>query len=142
MFQMEVMVQLSAIVQLNIGSANAASFQIAVKVSGAYENNPWSTLSQCIVTVSKPVPGGYIVGGGNLLNSNSSGYVKGANGQLTGFQFDVQFNNKLTNPQGKAMIYISSYNKPDGTLDNKLPYLYHYNQCDFTIEYNAPKSAV
>ena len=110
----------SAIVQLNIGSANAASFQIAVKVTGAYENNPWSTLSQCIVTVTKPVPGGYIVGGGNLLNSNSSGYVKGANGQLTGFQFDVQFNNKLTNPQGKAVIYVSSYNKPDGTLDSKL----------------------
>jgi hypothetical protein len=110
----------SAIVQLNIGSANAASFQIAVKVTGAYENNPWATLSQTIVTVTKPVPGGYIVGGGNLLNSNSSGYVKGANGQLTGFQFDVQFNNKLTNPQGKAIVYVSSYNKPDGTLDNKL----------------------
>ncbi|MCL9805279.1 YDG domain-containing protein [Flavobacterium amniphilum] len=110
----------SAIVQLNIGSANAASFQIAVKVTGAYENNPWATLSQTIVTVTKPVPGGYIVGGGNLLNSNSSGYVKGAKGQLTGFQFDVQFNNKLTNPQGKAFIYVSSYNKPDGTLDNKL----------------------
>ncbi|HKX87044.1 MAG TPA: YDG domain-containing protein [Flavobacterium sp.] len=110
----------SAIVQLNIGSANAASFQIAVKVTGAYENNPWSTLSQCIVTVTKPVPGGYIVGGGNLLNSNSLGYVKGASGQFTGFQFDVQFNNKLTNPQGKAVIYVSSYNKPDGTLDSKL----------------------
>jgi hypothetical protein len=110
----------SAIVQLNIGSSNAASFQIAVGVSGAYTNNPGYILSQAIVTVSKPVAGGYIVGGGQVANSNSSGYIKGAPEVNTGYEFDIQYTKSGTNPKGKVNIILGSYYKTDGTLDSKL----------------------
>ena len=111
----------SAIVQLNIGSANAQSFRIAVGISGGYKNNPWEALSQTIVTVAKPIPGGQIVGGGTLTNTAASaGLIKGAVGQFTNFQFDVQYNKKQINPQGKVEATIRSYYKPDGTLDSRL----------------------
>jgi hypothetical protein len=110
----------SAIVQLNIGSANAASFQIAVKVTGAYTNNPTDAVSQTIVTVSKPIAGGYIVGGGQVGNTNSSGYLKGAFDMNTCYQFDIQYTKSGTNPKGKTNIMVKSYNKVDGTLDTKL----------------------
>ncbi len=110
----------SAIVQLNIGSSNAESFQIAVGVSGAYTNNPGSIIAQSIVTVSKPVAGGYIVGGGQVSNSNSSGYIKGASEVNTGYQFDIQYTKSGTNPKGKVNIMLGSYYKSDGTLDSKM----------------------
>jgi len=110
----------SAIVQLNIGSANAASFQIAVGVTGAYSNNPFDIKSESIITVSKPVAGGYIVGGGQVDNSNSSGYIKGAFDANTGYEFDIQYTKSGTNPKGKVNIILGSYNKADGTLDSKL----------------------
>ena len=108
----------SAIAQLNIGTANAASFQIAVGVTGAYKNNPFHILSQSIVTVSKPIVGGYMVGGGDIANTSSNGYIKGAN--KSHFQCDIQYNSSGTNPKGKVNIIVGSYNKVDGTLDNKL----------------------
>jgi hypothetical protein len=110
----------SAIVQLNIGSANATSFQIAVGVSGAYTNNLGSIVSQAIVTVSKPVAGGYIVGGGQVDNSFSSGYIKGASDVNTSYEFDIQYTKSGTNPKGKVKIALGSYYKADGTLDSKL----------------------
>lgn len=111
----------SAIVQLNIGSANAASFQIAVGITGAYTNTPGATLSQTIVTVSKPVTGGYITGGGEVANSTtSSGYIKGHSTLNTGYQFDIQYTKSGTNPKGKAQIFVRSYYTKEGILDSKL----------------------
>jgi len=111
----------SAIVQLNIGSLNSQSFQIAVKVTGAYTNNPWDALSESIVTVSKPVTGGFITGGSNMTNNqSSSGYIKGATGQNTDFQFDMQYTKSGTNPKGKVNILVRSYYDRTGILDSKL----------------------
>ena len=110
----------SAIAQLNIGSANAAAYRIAVGISGAYKNDPWDALSESTLTVAKPLPGGLIVGGGTLLNSASAGLLKGANGLFTNYQFDVAYNKSLTNPQGKVMIDFVSYYKLSGILDNVL----------------------
>ena len=110
----------SAIVQLNIGSANAASFQIAVGVSGAYYNEPGSSTAQSIVTISKPVPGGYMVTGGKVKNVNSSGYIKGHTNFCTDFQSDIQYTKSGTNPKGKTTVMIRSYYKTDGTLDSRL----------------------
>ncbi|MDP3359332.1 MAG: YDG domain-containing protein [Lutibacter sp.] len=110
----------SAIVQLNIGSANSASFQIAIKITGAYTNNMGDPLAQTIVTVSKPVTGGFITGGSNLTNSNSSGYIKGASGLNTDYQFDIQYTKSGTNPKGKAKIFVRSYYDRNGILDAKL----------------------
>ncbi len=110
----------SAIVQLNIGSLNSNSFQIAVKITGAYTNNPWDALSQTIVTVSKPVTGGYICGGSTMKNTNSSGYIKGAANLNTDFQFDIQYNSSGTNPKGKVNVLVRSYYDRFGILDSKL----------------------
>ena len=110
----------SAIVQLNIGSLNSNSFQIAIKVTGGYTNNPWDALSQTIVTVSKPVTGGFITGGSNFTNSNSSGYIKGASGLNTDFQFDIQYTKSGTNPKGKVTVMVRSYYDRNGILDSKL----------------------
>jgi len=110
----------SAIVQLNIGNQNSASYTIAVGISGAYINKKTEPQSIAVITVTKPVPGGYVVAGGSLLNSASSGIIKGAKDIETSFSMDVQFNKKMTNPQGKSYVTFFSYNKPDGTLDNVL----------------------
>jgi hypothetical protein len=111
----------SAIVQLNIGSNNALSFNIAVGVSGGYTNNPWDAKSIGMVTVAKPITGGFLVGGGTLLNSSfSKGLIAGANGALTGFQFDVKYTKSGTNPKGKVNMLLRSYYKPDGKLDTIL----------------------
>ncbi|MDI5897832.1 YDG domain-containing protein, partial [Flavobacterium yafengii] len=113
----------SAIVQLNIGSQNSASYTIAVGISGAYINKKTEPTAIAVITVAKPLPGGYVVAGGSLLNSASSGMLKGAPGVETGFSMDVKFNNKNTNPQGKSYVTFWSYYKSDGTLDNVL---HHY----------------
>ncbi|RXK61634.1 T9SS type A sorting domain-containing protein [Lacibacter luteus] len=110
----------SAIVNFNIGTNNAQNFLIAVGVSGAYTNNPNSSLAQTIVTVSKPVPGGYMVGGGRIENISSSGYIKGKTGLNTDFQADISYTKSGTNPKGKANVLVRSYYKTDGTLDTEL----------------------
>jgi len=110
----------SAVVQLNIGSSDVQSFRIAVGISGGYTNNPWCALSSAIVTVAKPIPGGQIVGGGTLLNTNSAGLIKGANGENTDFSFNVKYNKKQTNPQGKVEITIRSYYDKNGILTDTL----------------------
>lgn len=110
----------SALVQLDISKADAGSFLIAVMVTGAYRNNPYSEEAQALITVARPVAGGAIVGGGTLVNSNSEGQIKGAAGKTTGFEFDMKYNKKKTNAQGKMTIQIRSWNKPDGTPDQTL----------------------
>jgi len=110
----------SAIVQLNIGSSNSQAFQIAVKITGGYTNNPWDALSSTIVTVSKPITGGFITGGSNMTNQNSSGYIKGATGQNTDYQFDIQYTKSGTNPKGKVNITVRSLYDRNGILDSKL----------------------
>ena len=111
----------SANVQLNISNLNAASYQIAVGVSGAYTNNPYDANSQVIVTVSKPIGTGYIVGGSQVANNNkSAGLIQGAATANTDYGFNIQYTKSGTNPKGQAWFIVRSYNKTDGTLDNKL----------------------
>jgi hypothetical protein len=112
----------SATIQLNIGNQNSASWTIAVGVSGGYINRKTDPTAIALVTVAKPVPGGFICGGGEMTNTTASnGWIRGAVGQTTCFSMDVKFTNKLTNPQGKVNnIIIKSWYKPDGTLDNVL----------------------
>jgi hypothetical protein len=110
----------SAIVQLNIGSNSAQDFRIAVGISGTYFNNPNIADAQSIITISKPVAGGYMVTGGKVKNINSSGYIKGHPGKRTDFQTDITFTKSGTNPKGKATVLIRSYYKSDGTLGDYL----------------------
>jgi len=109
----------SASVQLNIGSLASNSFHIGVRVTGAYVNDPLEARSECIVTVSRPLAGGFICGGGQVSGENSNGYVKANANVPSSFQFDITYTKSGTNPKGKAMILLASYNKIDGTLDSK-----------------------
>jgi trimeric autotransporter adhesin len=91
-----------------------------VKVTGAYTNDCTAAESHSLVTVSRPITGGYIVGGGRVPNTNSSGYVKANAALPTCFEFDIVYTKSGSNPKGKATVMVMSYNKPDGTLDNKI----------------------
>ena len=109
----------SAVVQLNIGKNNSQGFNIAVGISGGYTNDPFSTVSDTVVTVAKLISGGRIVGGGDITNGPASaGLIKGANSALTHFTFDVSYNNKQTNASGRVQITVRSFYKQDGTLDS------------------------
>jgi hypothetical protein len=104
----------SAIVQYNLGNAEAANLDIAVLVSGNYVlNNP---VYDTIAEVARPGPG-RIVGAGTSNNQNSNGYLAGATLCFTNWGLDVKYNKSGTNPQGSASIYLHSYRKPDGTID-------------------------
>jgi hypothetical protein len=113
----------TAVVQLNIGSADSQDYKITVVVSGAYYNSPSDPASQTLIVVSKPITGGRFEGRGSINNTNgygSAGLIKGASQYETTFFFDVKYNNKGTNPQGKVTIWVWSYYKPDGTLDTTI----------------------
>jgi hypothetical protein len=109
----------SAVVQLNIGKENSESYEITVVVGGAYYNDPTEPESQELIVVSKPITGGEFKGSGQISNEGSAGFIKGASGEVndTTFYFDVAYNKKGTNPQGKVTIWVWSWYKPDGTLD-------------------------
>jgi len=131
----------SAIVQFNIGNWNALDFEIAVGISGGYTNNPLDPESRATVTVSKPVQGGYIVGGGQIANTTSTnGLIKGALGDTynTDYSFNVKYNKKGTNPQGAASITIFSWYDANGLLDDDI-HIYHVkSNAIATLAVNKP----
>uniref|UniRef100_UPI00143166EE T9SS type A sorting domain-containing protein n=1 Tax=Maribellus sediminis TaxID=2696285 RepID=UPI00143166EE len=113
----------SADAQFDIGNYENQSFPVWVQVTGGYTNgfdpsNPGE--AHAVVMVSKPVPGGSIAGMGSIDNVNSNGQIRGAVGKNTNFDFYVTYNKKKTNPQGKMTIFVTSWYKADGTLDNQL----------------------
>ncbi|UQD56477.1 MBG domain-containing protein [Flavobacterium sp. K5-23] len=128
----------SAIVQMSIGNADANEFRIAVIVSGGYKNDPYAARSQTQVSISRPLPGGFIMGAGNVRNADinvttgagptastsyaTSGLIKGEANTLTRFSFDVKYNKSLKNPQGKAKIYFTSNYNRFGILDGENHY--------------------
>ncbi|MDP3313100.1 HYR domain-containing protein [Lutibacter sp.] len=109
----------SAIVQLNIANtATSDLFEIGVIISGNYING---TFPSGVVTIIKPKPGGVIAGGTPLCNDKSTGYVKGFGMSYLNFFVEYAMKGKsITNPKGKVSLTVASYNKPDGTVDNKL----------------------
>jgi hypothetical protein len=118
----------SADLQINIPkNEEATSIVVGVKISGQYYNDPDETAT--IVTVSKPVAGGAIFGAGKVLNNeNSDGLIKGADHYKTGFSYDVHFNKKQINPQGKMTIIIQSWYDRNGILDGaEKPHVYIVN---------------
>jgi len=88
---------------------DADIINIAVTVSGNY-NNLTGTSTDKAVTIAKPVAGGLITGGGEMDNASSAGFVKGAAGNLSDYNFYVQYNKSLTNPQGGVNITVRSFN--------------------------------
>lgn len=104
----------SATVQYNIGGATALPLDIAVVIGGNYAANDPATDKTIMIAV--PVPGGQICGGGEMANSNSAGYLKGAPSppSYTNFSFFVQYNKSMKNMQGAVEVYVRSYNDRNG----------------------------
>ena len=89
-------------VSLN-NNQTAASFTIGVLVDGCYTRN--NSFDDAVVTVARP-DGDFITGGGYLVNDNSFGPFAGGDGLRTNFGFNVKFNKKLTNLQGKFTAIV------------------------------------
>jgi hypothetical protein len=131
----------SAIVQFNIGNWNALDFQVTVGISGGYTNNPLDAASRATVTVSKPVQGGYIMGGGEIANSTSTnGLIKGAIGEVynTDYSLNVKYNKKGTNPQGAVSLTIYSWYDANGLLDSHIHTYHVKSNAIATLAVNKP----
>ena len=109
----------SAIVKLNISkTVSSEIFDIGVLITGNYTSGNFVPGD---ITIIKPKPGGLIAGGTLLCNSNSAGYVKGSGWSNLNFFVEYAMKGKsASNPKGKVSLLVSSYNKPDGTVDNHL----------------------
>jgi hypothetical protein len=105
----------SADVQLNVGSnEETTAYPIRVVLSGGYYG---SEEDITVVTVSKPVNAGAIMGAGKIENIGSVGLIKGADTHFTSFSYDVRYNKKSTNPQGKMTFVVKSWYNKNGILD-------------------------
>jgi len=132
----------NAIVQFNIGNWNALDFDITVGISGGYTNDPFAPESRVLITVSKPLLGGYIFGGGQLENTDATnGLIKGAMEPEynTEYSFDVKYNKKGTNPQGDATIKIYSWYDANGLLDDHIHTYHVKSNAIAVLAVNKPK---
>ncbi len=129
----------SADVQINIAkSSTSENFDIAVKISGGYYNDPFID-GTAQITIARSLTTGSILGTGSLLNTNSAGLIKGAKDLVPGtdpdtgeeisvplvtkYSFNVVYNKKATNPQGYLNLTIVSWYDKTGVLDGK-PHTY------------------
>ena len=83
---------------VNIGAANSQSFTVGMTANNYYTRN--SALDDTIVTVSKPLEGSFITGGGYLALTDSSGAFAGDPDSHNNFGFSVKYNKGGTNLQG------------------------------------------
>jgi len=92
---------------VDLGNLDSESFTVGIIVERHYSSPDEET----VITVSKPLRN-FITGGGCLINENSAGIYAGDPGLKTNFGFNVKFNKKLTNLQGKVNAII----RKDGRL--------------------------
>ena len=129
----------TAMLQYNLGSAMATTLQIKVKVTGNYVENP-SSVYDGLITIAVPAPGGLICGGGNLCNTNSAGYVKGAAAKRSNFSFFVQYNKSMTNSQGGVELLVRSYNDRFGNVTGVLHTYRIKSTAISSLSVQSPKS--
>jgi hypothetical protein len=89
--------------QPDIGNNDGLDFTVGIVVGSYYTRN--SSEDNTVVVVSKP-SNNFITGGGYLINQNSEGAYNGNIGLKTNFGFNVKFNKKLTNLQGRVTIIV------------------------------------
>jgi hypothetical protein len=86
-------------------TSDSDSFTVGIVVDGYYTRN--AATDNAVVTVSKPLASQFITGGGYLLlDSTSAGTYKGDAGSKNNFGFNVKYNNKGTNLQGRVNTII------------------------------------
>jgi hypothetical protein len=84
---------------VNIGTATSEVYLIGIEVNDYYHRFDQS--DNTVVTVYKPT-GDFVTGGGYLINQgNTAGTYAGDPGLKTNFGFNVKYNKKGTNLQGK-----------------------------------------
>jgi hypothetical protein len=89
----------------NIGSADSDSGMIGIVVGGYYLED--AQAEDTIITISKPLASQFITGGGYLLlDGTSAGTYKGDAGSKNNFGFNVKYNSKGTNLQGRVNTII------------------------------------
>jgi len=113
----------SVTVNLTTGTGNAASYRIAVGISGSHQNNTYIPESQALVTVAKPFEFKYIVGGGEFSNVRSSGILRGMNEVNSAYEYDLKYFFKGARPTGKVKLVIPSMYNASGQLDTR-PHTY------------------
>jgi hypothetical protein len=99
---------------VDIGNANSASYTVGTIVGpspngpGNYTRN--SSADNEVVTVSKLISGGFITGGGYLINQASSGQYAGKAGLRSNFGFNVKTTKSGSNLQGAVNIIVRGEN--------------------------------
>jgi hypothetical protein len=89
----------------NISTADSDSFAVGIVVGNYYFEDAGA--DDTIITVSKPITSQFITGGGYLLlDSTSAGSLKGDTGSKNNFGFNVKYNSKGTNLQGRVNTII------------------------------------
>ncbi|WP_167614251.1 T9SS type A sorting domain-containing protein, partial [Maribellus sediminis] len=97
----------------DIGNAEAENFEISLQVGGRHMNNQ-ACEDVSVVNVYLPA-GDFITGGGYLINEESGGAYAGDLGRKTNFGFNVKFNKKGKNLQGKMTLIVRRL-EPDGIV--------------------------
>jgi parallel beta-helix repeat protein len=93
----------SCLWEVDLGTSDCEIFMVGIIVDGYYTRD--SSADNTIITVSKPVENS-VTGGGYLINESSGGIFAGDTDLKTNFGFNVKFNKKLTNLQGRVNIII------------------------------------
>jgi len=96
-------------IQYNLSKSQMTdTFGVIVEVNGNFIGNDAPGVP---ITVAVPVPGGMILGDGQLVGDGSGGLLKADAGSTVGVGFNVTYNKSLTNPQGKVIINFVSGGK-------------------------------
>ena len=88
---------------VDIGNQDSISYDVGIRVEGFYERFEATDLT--VVTVSKPQDNS-VTGGGYLVNTDSAGLYAGDDDLRTNFGFNIKFNKKRTNVQGKVNVIL------------------------------------
>lgn len=82
----------------SLGSADSMSVTVGIVVGDYYVRN--ETADDSIVTISKPLPGNFITGGGYLVLTNPAGLKAGNVGSKNNFGFHAKYGKNGRNLQG------------------------------------------
>jgi hypothetical protein len=91
---------------LNIGSAESEDYTIGVVVGNYYAGD--SADENVVVTISRPLGGGFVTGGGYLNLTNSAGPYRGTPGTKTHFGFNVGYSNSGRSLKGRVNVIVRS----------------------------------
>lgn len=89
---------------VSVGTANAQSFTVGVRVQGFYTRD--ESVENTVVTVIRPLASDFVTGGGHLVLSRSSGLVPGSAGSKANFGFNVKFKSGSSSLQGSLNLIV------------------------------------